>query len=241
MNLYIIRHGDPNYKDDTLTEKGWREAALLAERLKKIPCAAYYVSPLGRAQDTASLTLRAVGREAQTLPWLQEFPGESVRADSGFSRRAWDRYPAQWANDPLCYDRDHWMESDLYAGGNAWEEYQKVTKGLDALLEKHGYVRDGELYRAERPNRDNIMLFCHYGITCVLLSHLLGVSPVILWHHTVSLTTSVTVLTTEERQEGIALFRMSRFSDISHLEAAGEEPSFSARFCETFDSDERHN
>ncbi len=31
---------------------------------------------------------------------------------------------------------------------------------------------------------------------------------------------------------GAAIFRMSRFGDLSHLDAAGEAPSFSARFCE---------
>ena len=31
MRILIIRHGDPNYRDDCLTEKGKREAKLLAE------------------------------------------------------------------------------------------------------------------------------------------------------------------------------------------------------------------
>ena len=57
MNIYIIRHGDPDYEKDSLTEKGWREAELLSRRLCKIPAKAYYVSPLGRARDTASVTL----------------------------------------------------------------------------------------------------------------------------------------------------------------------------------------
>ena len=38
MRLLIIRHGDPDYEKDSLTEKGWREAALLADSL-------LYVSP----------------------------------------------------------------------------------------------------------------------------------------------------------------------------------------------------
>ena len=33
MRFLIIRHGDPDYEKDSLTEKGWREAALLADRL----------------------------------------------------------------------------------------------------------------------------------------------------------------------------------------------------------------
>ena len=33
MKLLIVRHGDPDYAIDSLTEKGWREAKLLSNRL----------------------------------------------------------------------------------------------------------------------------------------------------------------------------------------------------------------
>jgi rod shape-determining protein MreB len=33
LKLLIVRHGDPDYEIDSLTEKGWREAEYLAERL----------------------------------------------------------------------------------------------------------------------------------------------------------------------------------------------------------------
>ena len=35
MRLIFIRHGDPNYQLDTLTERGWKEAEALFERVKK--------------------------------------------------------------------------------------------------------------------------------------------------------------------------------------------------------------
>ena len=73
MRILIIRHGDPDYSIDSLTEKGWREAELLSERISKLDVAAFYCSPLGRAKDTASLTLKKMGREAQILDWLKEF------------------------------------------------------------------------------------------------------------------------------------------------------------------------
>ena len=64
MKLLIIRHGDPDYETDSLTQQGWREAELLADRLEKLPMDAIYVSPLGRARDTAGVTLKRLGREA---------------------------------------------------------------------------------------------------------------------------------------------------------------------------------
>ena len=73
MKLLLIRHGDPDYEHDSLTEKGWREASLLSERMERTPVDAFYVSPLGRAKDTASLTLRSLHRRAEIKDWLQEF------------------------------------------------------------------------------------------------------------------------------------------------------------------------
>ena len=35
MKIIFIRHGEPNYEIDSLTEKGWREAELLSKRTAK--------------------------------------------------------------------------------------------------------------------------------------------------------------------------------------------------------------
>ena len=56
MRLLIIRHGDPDYEQDSLTPKGWCEAELLSERISKMNIKDFYVSPLGRAKATASCT-----------------------------------------------------------------------------------------------------------------------------------------------------------------------------------------
>jgi probable phosphoglycerate mutase len=74
-----------------------------------------------------------------------------------------------------------------------------------------------------------------------MLGHLLGISPVVLWHGFCAAPTSVTTLITEERRKGAAYFRKSSFGDISHLYAAGEQPAFAARFCETYDNMNEHH
>ena len=172
--------------------------------------AQFYVSSLGRAKDTASLTLQKMGRTAIECEWLREFWPTIRRTDMRQSQ--------------------------------VKEAYEVVVQNFDAVLAKHGYVREGNLYRAERANRDTIVFFCHFGLECVLLSHLMNVSPMILWHHLCAAPSSVTTVYTEERRPGKASFRVAAFGDISHLYAGGEEPSPSARFCETYDSvDERHD
>ena len=118
------------------------------------------------------------------------------------------------------------------AAAGVEEEYKWVIKGFDDLLAKHGYVRCGNYYKAEKPSNDTIVLFCHFGLECVLLSHLMNVSPMVLWHGTCAAPSSVTTIHTEERREGIASFRMSAFGDISHLYVADQEPEFAGRFCE---------
>ena len=126
--------------------------------------------------------------------------------------------------------------------GRVEEMYRYVTESFDALLAKHGYVRQGGWYRAEQPNRDTVVFFCHFGVECVLLSHLLGISPMPLWHNACVAPSAVTTIYTEERRQGRASFRINSFGDISHLYAAGEEPAFAARFCETYDEGtQRHD
>ena len=242
MRLLIIRHGDPDYEKDSLTTTGWREAELLAKRLSTMDIAAFYVSPLGRAKDTAAPTLNIMQRSAETLDWLREFPPHRMDADIGRQTPLWDWLPGTWTKELRFYDKDAWYQVPVMEQAGAEAEYRRVTAGLDALLERHGYRRNGMVYDAAEPNRDTIALFCHFGLECVLLSHLIGASPMVLWHGTCAAPTSVTTVMTEERRRGTASFRMSSFGDVSHLLEAGEEPSFSARFCETWDCrEERHD
>lgn len=93
MKLLFIRHGDPDYEKDSLTEKGWHEAELLGQRMANTPVTAFYVSPLGRAKDTASKTLQKVGRDATELAWLREFHAPIPDFHTGEPRIAWDQLP----------------------------------------------------------------------------------------------------------------------------------------------------
>ena len=242
MRILLIRHGDPDYEHDSLTEKGCREAAFLAERLSGMKIDAFYVSPLGRAQKTASYTLEKMGRTAETCPWLREFDAPIDRDGTGEKKIPWDMLPGNWTKIPEYYDKEAWMHVPVMEAGSMEAHVREVWDGIDGIIARHGYQREGNVYRAVRPNMETIAVFCHFGVTCVMLSHLLGVSPMVLWHGTAAAPTSVTTLITEERRPGIASLRMSAFGDVSHLYVHGEEPSFSARFCEMYTNmDERHD
>lgn len=241
MKLLIVRHGDPDYEHDSLTEKGFKEAAYLSERLAKLPITKVYCSPLGRAKDTAAPTLEKLGLQAEICDWLQEFPARITHKLAGENVIAWDLQTDVWTAIPAMYDRRQWMKTDIMQSGPVEETYHKVCKELDALLARHGYVHENGKFRVTCENDDTIVLFCHFGIEAALLSHLLHVSPVLLWQGFVALPSSVTTLITEERKQGIAYFRCCSFGDLSHLYANDEPPSFAARFCECFSNEhERH-
>lgn len=243
MKLLIVRHGDPYYEIDSLTEKGWREVEYLSEKLTRLDVKEFYVSPLGRAKDTASITLKKMGRTAIECDWLREFDHFIYRPDvEGKRMITWDWLPQDWTADERFFHYDQWYLNEREQEGRIKEAYDSVIEKFDALLAKHGYVREGHYYRAEQANNDTIVLFCHFGLECVLLSRLLNISPMVLWHGFCAAPSSVTTLTTEERRKGIAYFRMSAFGDISHLYAHDEQPAFAARFCEAYDNEnERHD
>ena len=240
MRLLLIRHGDPDYTVDSLTEKGHVEARLLAERIAAMDIKAYYTSPLGRARDTAEYTLEKAGRKAEVLDWAREFD-VPVDDGAGGKRLAWDFLPEQWTEITDYYDKYKWTEVKIMKDADIRSGVEKVYSGLDKLLESHGYRREGRIYRAVSPNEDTVALFCHFGVTCVMLSHLLGISPVLLWHGTIAAPTSVTTLVTEERREGKAVFRMTGFGDVSHLYKYGEPPAFAGRFCEMYSNKEQRH
>lgn len=245
MRILIVRHGDPDYEHDTLTEKGRREAKLLAEKLKKEKIDYIYCSPLGRAKDTCAYTARALGMENEvvTEPLFREFGCEkSVVLPNGTERGIiWDLLPEYWTKEPMMYDRKEWIKHSAFQHGELPQYYNAVVTRLDEILKKHGYTREGGYYRTQKGNTDTIAIFCHFGLEMILLSHLCDISPIPLLHHFTALTTSLTTLYTEERREGIAIFRCCGFGDVGHLYAGGEAPSFAARFCEVFHSDDRHN
>ena len=125
MRILLVRHAEPDYARDSLTPKGRREAELLSRRLCRLDVKAFYVSPLGRAQDTAAYTLSKVNRTAETLPWLAEFRGRCYDAMAGESRIPWDYRPRQWTACPELFDPRTWLESPLLAQGDVqqiWAE-----------------------------------------------------------------------------------------------------------------------
>ena len=54
MRIVFVRHGEPDYARDCLTENGREQAMAAAKRLRGEGIEAIYSSPLGRAAETAA-------------------------------------------------------------------------------------------------------------------------------------------------------------------------------------------
>ena len=236
MKLIFIRHAEPDYTIDSLTEKGWREAEILSHRVAKWDIKDIYCSPLGRAKDTASFSLKALGREAEICDWLQEFYYRINDELTGEETIAWDFYPRYFAPRDDLHDKDKWAYSEVMKTGEIAVHAEEVYKGFDALLEKHGYKRnDKGFYDVIEHNDDNIVFFCHFGVTALIMSHLIGVAAPVIWQGMMMAPTSITVMGSEERIPGEASFRVQTFADSRHLLEAGEPISQSGYFTKIFE------
>lgn len=237
MKLIFIRHAEPDYEHDSLTEKGKREAESLVKRVSSWEVTDFYCSPMGRARETAAPTLKAMGRKAETKEWLHEF--DRIRFTDpvlGIPYVMWDRMPEELNAEPAYFDREKWMETKQIKGSGVPAYYAETCRAVDELLQKYGYRRDGLIYRiAPDADRDAVVVcFCHLGVTFAILSHLLNVSPYVLWQGFFIAPASVTVVGTEERDHKNAYFRTERMGDTAHLKDAGEEISYYGLFDAPF-------
>lgn len=234
MRIIFIRHAEPDYSIDSITENGVREAQALNKRVLTWPDNIdYYCSPLGRAKLTCEIALNDTGKEAENISWLREFDVPVVD-ENGIRQIPWDFMPSFWTKDSKLLSYDEWMNADIMKTGNVAQEYNSAINGLDSLLEKYGYVRNGNIYNYSKHSDATVVFFCHMGISFMLMGHLLNISPISLIQGMCMLPSSMSVLQTEEREDGIASFRATVIGDLTHLHEAGLPLSEMGYFSEVF-------
>ena len=184
MKLFIIRHGDPDYAHDTLTERGVKEAELLKDRLLRDNISKVYCSPCGRAQETARPFLEATGLPCTTYDFLQEFCVPVV--ENGKETCAWCISSDTYVKSKTQFeDREDWFNNEIYERHNLIEHAKNVWKGFDGLLAENGYVKNGHFYDIKEgaDTEQNIAIFCHEGLGLLLLSYLANVPASQMWHY----------------------------------------------------------
>ncbi|MBQ3078467.1 MAG: histidine phosphatase family protein [Clostridia bacterium] len=225
MLLYIIRHGDPIYDPDSLTEKGHLQAEALAKRLSPRGFDRIFASPMIRAQMTAEPTCRALNMKMQIEDWMSE---SGAWEDLSFIRpdgsRTWAFHVqnTEYKTEEFLKMGDNWPDAEPFSlAPNARGGYQRIQLASDEFTERLGYKRDGMRYRIIRPNEERIAAFCHQGFGTTWLSHLLAVPPVLFWSSFDITHSSITILHFENNADGWTAPKCIVMGDTSHIYKEG--------------------
>lgn len=225
MLLYLVRHGDPNYKLDCLTERGKLEAEALALRMKASRIDTVYSSPMGRARETAEPTCRLLKKPCLIEEWTHEVLSERLTT-----------YPT---GEPVSVSR--LQNTLLRENGEISIPFEKTftSKALRetemekafiyirdngrVFLEKLGYREENGIYRILRKNEDRVALFTHAVFTRVWLSEMLHIPLHLMWASFTPTHTGVTILEFKNNADGVTAPKVLCFSDMSHLYANGPD------------------
>ena len=229
MEILLIRHGDPDYAHDSLTPRGVDEAQRLAAALQRLPIAALYVSPLGRAQETCAYTAEAKGMAPATLDWLRE---RGIKRGPVY---LWEAPGEMFLGTETLPTQNDWARPDGAMPEGA-EQFARVRDGFDTLLAEYGYRRDGHGYRATRAARratrtargQRIGLFCHKGVILTLLGDVLHWALPMVFVSLHIHPTGVTRLEMVEQDVGGGIVRANlkalAINDLSHLGSTLDAP-----------------
>ncbi len=187
MKIVFVRHGHPDYENDTITELGKKQAEAASLILACYPFTRIFASTCGRAVKTASYTADKLGLPIEMLPFMREISWkpdditEEEKADDRFHPwRMADSIKEQGIN-LLTYDYEH---DAVYQRSKIPACEKTVCEGLDALLETLGYKREGIGYRCLRENEETVALFSHAGSSSCALAHLLALPlPYVFCHY----------------------------------------------------------
>lgn len=216
MNLYFIRHGDPDYIHDSLTSKGQEQAKLLAETIHELNLDEIYQSPMGRAKQTAAYIAEKIGIEPKTVDWLHEICWGDMSGDAYSSASPWSLSDNFIHNDHYYPEGDNWKSHPLIKNDRLVEDLENHIKLFEEFLASEGFFRENQLYRVEKANNKNIAFVCHGGITESFTSHLLNIPFFQFIAHTTVECTSITKIAIDS-EPGYQAARLIYINDQRHL------------------------
>ena len=223
MLLYIIRHGDPIYSSDSLTQQGKEQAKALAERLAVHGLDRIYSSPLGRAVETGEPTCRLLGLSCEIENWTSEndaWNDFTVQKPDGGRTWAFHQQNTLLRSGRNLALRENWYDADCLRK-EMKEGYDRIIRHSDEFLARQGYAREGTVYRITKPVDDRVAVFCHQGFGLAWISHLLQIPPQIFWAGFDITHTGVSVFCFENHADGFTAPKCLCLSDMSHLYKAG--------------------
>lgn len=221
MLLYIIRHGDPIYDPDSLTDLGKIQASAVAKRLALHGIDKIYSSPLVRARQTAEPLSVLLKKEINIEPWTSENVAVKYFWDRRNEKGCW--IMSSMKNDFHSTVQKHgfrWYEDERYNGIPVKEGYEAFLEASDEFLLRHGYRHDREncRYIAENENDERIAVFCHAGFGISWIGTLLDIPLPLMWANFSYSHSCVTVIRFEGKE---CVPQVLTYSNDSHLYKEG--------------------
>ena len=219
MLLYLIRHGDPIYETDSLTERGRLQAEAVGKRLAKAGITQVFSSPMGRARDTAAPLCRLLNLPCQIEAWAEEIHWATPTTFPDGISKSISRLPVTAFREKGGIDLpfDRVMECQGVRETRMDEALAFLEKEGNDFLERLGYRAEKGVYRILNPNEEKVALFCHGAQTRAWLSVLLHLPVHLVWAGFDVSHTGVTVLEFKNYESGFTAPRCLCFSDLSHL------------------------
>lgn len=221
MRLIFVRHGEPDYDNDCLTENGRIQAKSTAERLKNENIKAIFSSPMGRARETASYTAKNYGLEVKILDFMHEINWGS---QNDTEKLKYDGHPWTLANELLTKNPEYvgsadWINHPYFKNNLCMKYYEKISKGFDEFLSGFGLIRKNGLYRCEKSNDDTIALFAHGGSGGIMFSHVLNLPLPFAFTTMPYGVCSVSIIDFTPENGNMVIPRLELFNDMNHIES----------------------
>ena len=223
MLLYIVRHGDPNYELDCLTERGHMQAEAVGKRIAASGINEIYSSPMGRARQTAAPACRLLNLPCHIEDWAHEVEEERLTPEPYGKLTSvsliQNTYYRENGGIDLPYDRA--FEAVGFRYSDMKTATERIAAGGRDFLERLGYKEENGVYKILRKNEDKVALFCHTVMARAWLSTLLHIPIHLMWAGFQMTHTGVTVIEFKNNENGITAPYCRCFSDMSHLYAEG--------------------
>jgi probable phosphoglycerate mutase len=226
MILYYVRHGEPIYVPDSLTEYGVEQAKALAKRFTLYGLDEVYTSTSVRAMQTAKETCELLKINPTLLDWAKEdlvWNEFTVEKDGG---KTWFFY------DKKCLEKfgskemlalgENWVDSADFADTKAKSGKLRIDREVDEFFLKLGFKHNREkgCYDVVNPNGKRIAFFAHQGFGVAFLSSVLDVPYPIFSTRFDMGHTGVTVVYFDEKNP-VSYPKILQLSNDSHLYKEG--------------------
>ena len=176
MKIFFVRHGHPDYKTDSLTELGKKQAEAAAERLKNCNIERVFASSKGRAVQTAEYTAKLFGLEVIQCDFIREIGWGSADGEPMFGNGQPWVIAEKYISEGKSISEKDWQNDELFKNNVVVDSYKTVADGLDEWLKQLGYKREGDYYRVTVENVcRNVAMFSHAGSSSAALSHMFNI------------------------------------------------------------------